>query len=71
MLLDQPYWTNEAILQNLEGLNLDAILDFGNSSLLGDLSVVCLVHGSISDDTVSLLIYQLNLCNLYTHVQSN
>ena len=65
MLLDRPYWTNEDILAALDNVEMDAILNFGNLSLLRNMSLVCLGHGSTTDESVS---QDMCVCMLHVSV---
>ena len=50
----RPYWTNEEVLAELEGLNLTQVVDFGiNELLIGSgTRLLCLAHGNVDQDQV-------------------
>ena len=52
--MERPYWTNEDILTELQGLNLTQVVDFGVNQLLSGsgTTLLCFGHGNIDATTV-------------------
>ena len=51
--MERPYWTNEEVLTELQGLNLTELVDFGIDRLISSgTTLLCFAHGNIDADTV-------------------
>ena len=54
--MERPYWTNEEILTELQGLNLTELVDFGIDRLVhatgSGVTLLCLGHGNVDATTV-------------------
>ena len=61
--MERPYWRNEEILTELEGLNISEVTNFGINQLLMDpgtrprridsgTTLLCFVHGNVDDTQV-------------------
>ena len=48
--MERPFWKNEEIYREMEGLDLEAVL---NTTLLSDVTVLCLTHGNTNSSIVS------------------
>ena len=56
VVMERPYWRNEEILAQLQGLNLSQVVDFGIDQLLhatgSGTTLLCLGHGNVNATTV-------------------
>ena len=63
VVMERPYWRNEEILAELEGLNITEVINFGIDQLLMDpgtgqrntdsgTTLLCFVHGNVDDTQV-------------------
>lgn len=54
VVMERPYWRNEEILRELQGLNLTQVVEFGIDQLLNGAgtTLLCLAHGNIDAMTV-------------------
>ena len=56
VVMERPYWRNEAVLTELRGLNLTRLVDFGIDRLVhatgSGVTLLCLAHGNINATTV-------------------
>ena len=53
--MERPYWRNEEVLTELQGLNLTQVVDFGIDKLLQatglGTTLLCLAHGNVDATT--------------------
>ena len=71
--MERPYWRNEEILAELEGLNVTEVIDFGINQLLMDpdgtrprrtdsgTTLLCFVHGNVDGNVEVLSSWHINL----------
>ena len=56
VVMEHPYWRNEEILVEVQGLNLTQVVDFGIDRLIlaigSSTTLLCLAHGNIDAATV-------------------
>ena len=60
--MERPFWRNEEIVAELEGLNVTDVIDFGINQLLADphtapstatgSTLLCFAHGNVDDNQV-------------------
>ena len=56
VVMERPYWTNEEILAELEGLSLTQVVDFGSGQLLtgSGTTLLCFGHGNVDEMEVTV-----------------
>ena len=52
VVLEQPYWRHWELLSEMEGLELDQIVQFADN-LLSDITLLCFAHGNLHQSQVS------------------
>ena len=54
--MERPYWRNEEVLAEVQGLNLTQVVDFGINRLVhatdSGVTLLCLGHGNVNASTV-------------------
>lgn len=51
--MERPYWRNEEVLAEVEGLNVTQVVNFGIELLHGaGTRLLCLAHGNVDQDQV-------------------
>ena len=55
--MEHPFWTNEEILAELQGLNVTELVNFGSGQLLtgSGTTLLCFVHGNVNEDKVHIV----------------
>ena len=70
--MERPYWTNEEILAEVQELNLTQVANFGVDRLVhatgSGVTLLCLGHGNINNDTVCELCYCIITINIISAV---
>ena len=51
--MERPYWTNEQLIAELEGLEHTDVVDFGLRQILNNATLMCFAHGNVDQQNVS------------------
>lgn len=65
VVMERPYWRNEEILAEVQGLDLTQVVDFGIEQLLNGsgTTLLCFGHGNV--DAMTVCMYEHTLSPVY------